>query len=103
MNQTSPHDAAPTITANELAQALGNAPAWSVTIEAYTAFILISQLQLAARHPENTGPAANLAKGFAVNLAQIFNSIDPRIVAIIDKGWDPNFDIPRGEYDPEKL
>ena len=66
-----------------------------IEIPALDAFCLIGQLQLALRHPQNTGPTAQMTREFAERLILIA-ATTPALRAIAELGWDPNFDV-RGE------
>ncbi|HEU0142921.1 MAG TPA: hypothetical protein VFQ79_24590 [Bryobacteraceae bacterium] len=55
------------------------------------AWSVLGQLQLAARHPGNTGPGARIARQFAELLQQEV-STTPMLAAIADLGWNPEHD-----------
>ncbi|HEX8653088.1 MAG TPA: hypothetical protein VF708_19885 [Pyrinomonadaceae bacterium] len=56
------------------------------------AVAIIGNLQLALRHPANTGASALAAKRFAQTLIEGLASRDERIKPFLEKGFDPNFD-----------
>lgn len=55
-------------------------------------FFLLCQLQLALRHPANTGPTAQIIKNFALELQQRLVMQCPEAEEVIEKGWHPAFD-----------
>lgn len=55
------------------------------------AFCVLAQLQLAARHPHNTGPGAEIARRFAELLQQEI-STTPALAELARRGWDPEHD-----------
>lgn len=55
-------------------------------------FFLLCQLQLALRHPANTGPTAQIIKDFALELQQRLVVQCPEAEEVIEKGWHPAFD-----------
>lgn len=57
-----------------------------LTLKRSEAFLLLSQLQLALRHPENTSYAAEWARPFADTLASAV-SVSPAIAEIVRRGW----------------
>lgn len=67
------------------------------------AFILIAQLQLALRHPGNTGSSAALARDFAENLTKAVCHFIPEAKALIEQGWDSAYDINREHFELEFL
>lgn len=72
---------------------LAGLPPLQITITAVEAFIIMSQLQLASRHPANTGPSANIAHRFARTLQQAV-CLTPNLQAVAEAGWNPAFDVP---------
>lgn len=65
------------------------------------AFILISNLQLALRHPENRGPQTEFVREMIANMAQAIATITetPEVLAVIAAGSHPEFDLTREEAD----
>ena len=56
---------------------------------------LIGQLQLALRHPGNTGPTGNLTRGLVAKLIEhIRRKGFPRCAEIAELGNDPQYDTP---------
>jgi hypothetical protein len=56
-----------------------------------TAWYLFMNLQLALRHPGNTGPSAEFVRKFALELQEKL-AITPALRELAEKGWDPNYD-----------
>lgn len=63
-----------------------------------TAFMLLAQLQLALRHPGNTGMSAEVARDMARNLQAAIAVHVPEAVALMEEGWHPEFDVTREEF-----
>lgn len=59
--------------------------------------ILIAQLQLALRHPGNTGKSAEVAREFITNMTRAVCSQVPEAQELIDMGNNPAYDVTR-EY-----
>ena len=59
--------------------------------DALTMWCVASSIQLACRHPKNTGPTAHIAEVFA---RKIFDQIatTPALKEVAEKGWNPDFD-----------
>lgn len=68
-----------------------------VTLEmhATTAWILLSHLQLALRHPANTGPLAMLGRDLARSLRDRL-APSGALREVFDRGWNPAFDVEAG-------
>lgn len=67
------------------------------------AFMLIGHLQLALRHPNNTGASAAFARQFADNLANAICHYIPEARELIEQGWNPGYDVTREYFDLEFL
>jgi hypothetical protein len=65
------------------------------------AFILIAQLQLALRHPENDGGSSAIAYEIAEHLADAICHHIPEARELIEAGWNPENDITRDYHDAE--
>jgi hypothetical protein len=61
-------------------------------LTAVEAWILLSQIQLACRHPENTGPSRKMVEGLARRIQDVLAQT-PALYAIAQRGWDPDYDI----------
>jgi hypothetical protein len=68
---------------------------FEVSLSASTAVTVISQIQLALRHPGNNGPSAQHARGFARALQDLLAEQDPEIGRYLERGWHSVFDVPR--------
>ena len=55
------------------------------------AWALLSQLQLALRHPENKGATADIAKHFAEEIQKKV-ATTPALAEVAKRGWDPKYD-----------
>lgn len=75
--------------ANDLAAALEAVDPLVVQFSGVEAFMLISQLQLALRHPENSGHSADYARHVVSQIASLLPPIAQRLVAM---GDDPSND-----------
>lgn len=62
-------------------------------------FILVANLQLAIRHPGNTGASAEIAREMAENLTNMICSKVPQARNLIEQGWNPEYDLTREEYE----
>lgn len=54
-------------------------------------WIILSQLQLALRHPENVGESAAKARQIARQL-QAFVAPDGALAIVAERGWNPQYD-----------
>lgn len=66
----------------------------AVALNIPTALCLISQIQLAARHPDNNGPVRRVTEGFCRELQGIVCQLAPDLEDIVEKGWNPEYDVP---------
>jgi hypothetical protein len=57
------------------------------------AFVLLAQLQLALRHPGNTGVSSDVAREIAKKLQAHLQG--PVLEYVAELGWNPDFDVPR--------
>lgn len=60
-------------------------------------YILIANIQLALRHPDNTGASAAIAREIALNMTEAVCHYVPEARETIEQGWNPAYDISR-EY-----
>jgi hypothetical protein len=81
---------------------LNKAKPIEMAITAPRAIVLLSQLQLALRHPENNGVSAEIARDMARRLSAHLSAIDPAIAALIAQGWHPEFDATREEFEQQQ-
>lgn len=64
-----------------------------IDMDFITAICIIAQIQLATRHPKNTGGSRGIAEKFARTLRDMVIAIAPENALILEMGWDSNFDI----------
>jgi len=72
---------------------LENAEPITVEIPPLVAIALISQVQLASRHPQNSGWSLEQAKFAAKQLQSYFNP-DSAVAKVLEMGWNSTFDVP---------
>lgn len=72
---------------------LSNQYVGSIDLDIVTAMCIIGQIQLASRHPANTGESAAIAASFARQLQEMVVAVAPKNEQLIEKGWNPDFDI----------
>jgi hypothetical protein len=58
------------------------------------AWALVCQLQLACRHPENTGPTRQMVEQIARRL-QFIVAPSGALAVVAERGWNPQYDVPR--------
>jgi hypothetical protein len=58
------------------------------------AWVLLSQLQLALRHPGNIGASAEMARVIAGKLQEAV-AVSPALFVVAVRGWDPEYDVER--------
>ena len=63
------------------------------SIDGLTTFMIISQLQLAMRHPGNRGQTSQVVRDIVIDLQNQLQTRSPDIKPILDKGWHPEFDV----------
>lgn len=84
----------------QLIEAIGNS---DQVIEFATtpgrALILIAHIQLALRHPRNTSSGAEFAREMAQHLTSAIEAYIPGAQQLIEKGWNPDADMTREEFD----
>ena len=83
MNRTLPDPAS-------VALELADAAPFLIEITPLEALQLVSQLQLAGRHPENTGAAAAYAAHFVAQIEAVMPPLAQRVIAA---GRDPAYDV----------
>ncbi len=57
------------------------------------AVILVGQIQLALRHPANTGPSAMRVRDIALHLQTALGRVDPVLEQLCKLGWDKRYDL----------
>ena len=63
----------------------------TLKLTALDAWAILSQIQLASRHPENTGPTRNIAERIARQLQEQI-ATTPALAQTAEAGWDPEYD-----------
>lgn len=58
-----------------------------------TLLCIISQVQLATRHPDNNGPVMQIAVQACKKLQGVIKDSVPEINELIEKGWEAKFDM----------
>lgn len=66
---------------------------FTLQTDAITAWSLMSQLQLALRHPENTGPTADMARDTAQKMIEVLAPPGTALREVAEMGWDKDYDI----------
>lgn len=66
---------------------------FDISIDGVTAVTLIGQLQLASRHPANNGPSVKYSIEFAKQLQTLVSEKFPNASAILEMGWDKDYDV----------
>lgn len=66
---------------------------YGVHVDIATLFLLIAQIQLALRHPANTGAAADETRALTIRLIDLIRKDQPEAAAVLDMGWEPSLDI----------
>lgn len=61
-------------------------------IDRFTLWCVMANLQLACRHPRNTGATMREAHDFAVMLQTEKLQLPPELAALAEMGWDKVFD-----------
>lgn len=71
-------------------------PATPITIEIDCAIgiCVISQIQLAYRHPNNRGTAQRISEKFARELQSKISQAMPEVAVILEMGWNKEYDLP---------
>lgn len=91
-----PQDKAMLDLATEEMQQLDTQPGVILEMGAAEALILLSQLQLALRHPANQGPGAAFVRDMTTRIEAHLGAT-PGLRWLIARGWDPSYDVPAGE------
>lgn len=64
-------------------------------------YILIANIQLALRHPDNTGASAAIAKSIAVNMTDAICHHFPEARETIEQGWHAAYDVTKDYFKDE--
>jgi hypothetical protein len=65
-----------------------------ISITIVKLLVLVSQVQLALRHPSNAGAAAKTAHALVKDLIGILGFYDPIFAKVLERGNNPAFDVP---------
>ena len=65
----------------------------NITLTKFQAWVLMAQLQLALRHPDNVGPSAEIAQSLALRLQTAVTSGSEVLHEVAERGWNPEHDI----------
>lgn len=79
--------------ATEQLKRLREQPPIPVEISQDAAMVLISQLQLALRHPQNTGPSRDQARAFIEGLRSRIAAPGDPLDQLIAMGYDTRYDV----------
>ena len=63
-----------------------------VELHIYQAIAIIGNLQLALRHPSNTGPTAAITRKFIAGLQERISKESAELNLIIEAGFNPDYD-----------
>jgi len=75
----------------------------TLVVSPFEAWVLLSQLQLALRHPLNTGLSARVARRLADRFTEIAAPANaPTLVEIARRGWQPEYDVHQ-EHSPLQI
>jgi hypothetical protein len=77
---------------DELKQLSHDTDMATIKIDAMTTLAIICQIQLASRHPENTGWNRDRAVEVAKELQTLFNP-ESAIAKMLETGWNQTFDV----------
>jgi len=61
----------------------------TLQLTASQAWALLSCLQLAFRHPDNTGPARQIAEQIARGIQEVVAPAGSALAELADRGWQP--------------
>ena len=65
----------------------------TITVDLMSAICIIGNIQIAGRHPKNNGPSRKIAEDFARSLQLRVAKLHPNTGGMIEKGWDPDYDV----------
>ena len=75
-------------------RAFGDRPIVTLELTGLQALCLLGTIQLACRHPGNTGPTRRIVETWARAELQPAVSLTPALTRIAEMGWDPECDEP---------
>lgn len=65
-----------------------------IILDILGAMCIVSNIQLASRHPGNIGPSSNIAQSIAKEIQKSILEVAPNLAEVLEKGWNPEFDVP---------
>ncbi len=80
--------------AHRLAAEMRALPDLTLELDGCAAFAVLSQLQLAFRHPDNHGSARRLAEGVAREIEAALAAAGPEAARVCAAGWPADEDVP---------
>lgn len=81
----------------EAVELIGQIPPVHLEIAGIEAWVILSQMQLALRHPGNIGPASKAAYQLARTLQSLIAPQGTALGRLAERGWHEVFDVPRDE------
>ena len=72
--------------------AMAQGPPLEFEITPNEAWCIAAQIQLACRHPANTGPSRQVAEQFARQILKVI-ATTPELKRVAEMGWNPQFDV----------
>jgi hypothetical protein len=78
----------------EFTEFCNSAKSFTLTLQPAQAWMLLGQLQLALRHPDNRGAPAEMAFSIAKQLEAYVSQGGPTVAMIAAFGWQPKLDVP---------
>jgi hypothetical protein len=63
-----------------------------IVFDVMTALCVLSQIQLASRHPGNRGDSKKIAIEAAKGLQMAIAKVAPELNDVMEMGWNPDFD-----------
>lgn len=84
------------MTDDDALRALGrlkDLPEMKLVLTPVEAWIVMSNLQLACRHPGNLGPSRHLAEAVARRIQDFYGQRDPELGRLAEQGWHECFDV----------
>lgn len=86
---------------NRIKFVLSNIPPIQLEIDAVQALTIVSQIQLALRHPENQNDSSAIARSLAQQVGGLLSQFDPELAKLIEAGWNPERDLTREEFEAQ--
>lgn len=80
-----------------LVASLQQEPPVHLELSALDVYFLITQLQLAQRHPANTGPVSRRMHQLAKQMEERLAPVGSPLHNIMEMGWNPEHDVPKDQ------